>query len=62
MDPAALALAVVQMQAASLGQGIGTAVARQQIDAQRAVADLVKEAAASPPAPPGQGEVVDVRV
>jgi hypothetical protein len=52
---------VVQMQSAAVTQQIGVAVARQQISAQRAVADLVAgtAAAASPPAPSGQGQVVD---
>lgn len=56
--------AVVQMQAASLSQQVGTAVARQQFAAERAVADLVAGTAASaaPPAPPGQGKTLDVRV
>lgn len=54
---------IVQMQSAAVTQQVGVAVARQQIDAQRAVADLVAGAAAtaSPPAPPGQGQVVDLR-
>ena len=51
----------VPMQAGALSQSIGVAVARQQIDAQKAVAALVAETAASapPPAPAGQGRVVD---
>jgi hypothetical protein len=55
---------VVQMQSAAVTQQIGVAVARQQIDAQRAVADLVADTAAtaSPPAPPGQGQVIDRQV
>ena len=55
---------VVQMQSAAVTQQIGVAVARQQIDAQRAVADLVAgtAATASPPAPPGQGQVIDRQV
>ena len=56
-----LAVQAVQMQAGALSQSIGTAVARQQIDAQKAVAGLVAEAAASasPPASAGQGQLVD---
>ena len=56
-----LAVQAVQMQAGALSQSIGTAVARQQIDAQKAVAGLVAEtaASASPPAPAGQGQLVD---
>ena len=55
---------VVQMQSAAVTQQIGVAVARQQIDAQRAVADLVAgtAATASPTAPSGQGQVVDRQV
>ena len=55
---------VVQMQSAAVTQQIGVAVARQQINAQRAVADLVAgtAATASPLAPPGQGQVVDRQV
>jgi hypothetical protein len=55
---------VVQMQSASVTQQIGVAVTRQQIKAQRAMADLVAgtAAAASPPAPPGQGQLVDRQV
>lgn len=58
-----LAAQVVQMQAGSAAQSVGTAVARQQIDAQKAVADMVAQtaASASPPAPPGQGQIVDRR-
>ena len=54
---------IAQMQSAAVTQQIGVAVARQQIDAQRAVADLVAgtAATASPPAPPGQGQAVDLR-
>ncbi|MDN3592483.1 putative motility protein [Methylobacterium adhaesivum] len=57
----AIAAQAVQMQAGALAQSIGTAVARQQIDAQKAVATLVAETA-SPPAPAGQGQFVDLRV
>ena len=54
----------VQMQAGALSQSIGTAVARQQIDAQKAVAAMIAEtaASASPPAPAGQGQLVDLKV
>lgn len=51
----------VQMQAAAFSQQVGTAVARQHIDAERSVADLVAQSV-SPPAPPGQRQVVDVMV
>lgn len=55
---------VVQMQSAAVSQQIGVSVARQQIDAQRAIADLVAgtAAAASSSAPPGQGQIVDLKV
>jgi len=54
---------VVQMQSAAVTQQIGVAVARQQIDAQRAVANLVAGSAAAPsPAPAGQGLIVDRQV
>jgi len=56
-----IALQAVQMQSGALAQSIGTAVARQQIDAQKAVASLVAETA-SPPAPVGQGQFIDIKV
>lgn len=58
-----IAVQVVQMQAGSFSQSVGTAVARQQIDAQKSVADMVAQTAnaASPPAPPGQGQLLDIR-
>lgn len=58
-----IAAQVVQMQAGSVAQSIGTAVARQQIDAQKSVADMVAQtaASASPPASPGQGQLLDIR-
>ncbi|MGW5840124.1 putative motility protein [Methylorubrum extorquens] len=57
----AIAAQAVQMQAAAFSQQVGTAIARQQIDAERSVAQLVAQTA-SPPAPPGQGQVVDLKV
>jgi hypothetical protein len=65
MDP--VATTAVQMLAASQNQQIGIAVARQQIAADRDVAALVAQganpaASAGPPAPPGQGQTVDLRV
>lgn len=55
---------VAQVQAGSFAQSVGTAVARQQIDAQKSVADMVAQTAASvsPPAPAGQGQQVDRKV
>lgn len=55
-----IAAQAVQMQAAAFSQQVGTAVARQQIDAERSVAALVAQSV-SPPAPPGQGQAVDVK-
>ena len=65
MDP--IATTAVQMLAASQNQQIGIAVARQQLSADKAVAGLVADgaaqaASAGPPAPPGQGLSVDLRV
>ena len=66
MDP--IATTAVQMLAASQTQQIGIAAARQQIAADKAVAGLVAQGAdqaaanAGPPAPPGQGQSVDLRV
>ncbi|GJE25255.1 putative motility protein [Methylobacterium organophilum] len=58
-----IASQATQMLAASFSQNVGTAVARQQIDAERAVADLVASTANASPAPPqGQGKLVDVKV
>ncbi|MBY0294500.1 MAG: putative motility protein [Methylobacterium sp.] len=51
----------VQMLAASFSQQVGIAVARQQIDAGKAVAEMVA-ASASPPPPAGQGRLVDLKV
>jgi hypothetical protein len=53
----------VQLQAGGFAQSVGTAVARQQIDAQKSVAALVAQSVvpASPPAPAGQGQLVDIR-
>lgn len=57
----------VQMQAGGFAQSMGVAVARQQIDAQKSVANLVAQTAATaataaPPAPAGQGTRLDIRV
>ena len=52
------------MQGASLGQNIALAVVKQQADAQAFAVELVSkalDASASPPAPAGQGTVVDRR-
>jgi hypothetical protein len=59
--------AAVQMLGTSQSQQIGIAVARQQLAADKAVAGLVADSAqsaasAGPPAPPGQGLSVDLRV
>ena len=55
---ASLAATVVQMQGAAFAQQVGTAVARQQIAAQKSVLDLLAPAA---PPPAGQGRIVDLR-
>ncbi|MDE3747633.1 hypothetical protein [Methylobacterium radiotolerans] len=63
-----IAAAAVQMLGSSQNQQIGIAVARQQLSADKAVAGLVADSAAAqaasagPPAPPGQGQSVDLRV
>lgn len=56
--------AAVQMMGASRTQQIGIAAARHQVAADKAVAGLVAESAAGagPPAPPGQGQSLDLRV
>ncbi|KQT57238.1 hypothetical protein ASG52_04045 [Methylobacterium sp. Leaf456] len=56
-----IAAQAVQMQAAAFSQQVGTAIARQQIATERSVAQLVAQSA-SPPAPPGQGQLVDMKV
>ncbi|WP_342150029.1 putative motility protein [Methylorubrum sp. SB2] len=56
-----IAAQAVQMQAAAFSQQVGTAIARQQIATERSVAQLVAQSA-SPPAPPGQGQMVDMKV
>lgn len=58
---AALAATAVRMQGAAFAQQVGTAVARQQIDAQKAVLELLAPAASASPAPAGQGKLVDLR-
>ena len=65
MDP--VSLAAVQMLGTAQNQQIGVAIARQQLAADKAVAGLVADgaaqaASAGPPAPPGQGQSVDLRV
>lgn len=59
-----LAAQAVQTRAASFSQQMGVAVARQQIAAERAVAELAAGAIqpAAPPVPPGQGRIIDTRV
>lgn len=63
-----LAATATHLLATSQNQAIGTAVARQQIASEKAVAGLVAENAtkgaanAGPPAPAGQGRHVDLRV
>ncbi|SFL23614.1 hypothetical protein [Methylobacterium pseudosasicola] len=61
-----LAATATHLLATSQNQTIGIAAARQQIASEKAVAGLVAEsatkAASNPPAPPGQGRHVDLRV
>ena len=62
-----IAAAAVQMLGSSQSQQIGIAVAQQQRAADQAVVGLVADSAqnaasAGPPAPPGQGVSVDLRV
>ncbi|MGY6282631.1 hypothetical protein ACXIT0_07020 [Methylorubrum extorquens] len=49
------------MQVAAFSQHLGTAIAQQQIDAERSVAQLMAQTA-SPPVPLRQGQVVDLKV
>ncbi|MCJ2141033.1 hypothetical protein [Methylobacterium sp. E-066] len=63
-----LAATATHLLATSQNQSIGIAAARQQIASEKAVAGLVAEsatkgaAASGPPAPPGQGRRVEIRV
>ncbi|MFD0935097.1 hypothetical protein ACFQ12_07860 [Methylobacterium trifolii] len=59
-----IAQTAATLKAASLNQQIGLAVAAKQITADRSVVDLLAgaAAAAAPPAPAGQGQVLDVTV
>jgi hypothetical protein len=58
MDTAALATALVSMQAAGTQHSAGIAVLKRQLEMQRSVLDLLQPAA-PPPAPPGMGQNVD---
>ena len=61
-----LAATATHLLATSQNQSIGIAAARQQIASEKVVAGLVAESATKgafgPPAPPGQGQRVDLRV
>lgn len=63
MDP--ILAQTVQLLSGSMSQQIDTAIARQQIASDRAVAEFVADiantTATSPPAPPGQGTIVDIK-
>ncbi len=65
VDPVSVASSIVAMQGASLGQNIAVAIAKQQANSQASAVDMLTTAlaaTASPPAPSGQGIVVDRRV
>jgi hypothetical protein len=60
-DTTSIATAAMAHAGASFSQQVAVIAVRSQLDAERAVADLVAQSA-SPPPPPGQGRVLDVRV
>ncbi|MGX7709101.1 hypothetical protein [Methylobacterium sp. Gmos1] len=65
LDTASLSAGALTQQGAAFAQQVATLAMRRQIDAERSVAGLVAETAntvASVPAPPGQGQVLDVTV
>ncbi|KMO36914.1 hypothetical protein VQ03_19970 [Methylobacterium tarhaniae] len=66
IDTASLAASALTQQSAAFSQQVATLAARRQIDAERSVAGLVAETANAPaanaPAPPGQGQRLDVTV
>ncbi|KMO26800.1 hypothetical protein ACQVP2_05925 [Methylobacterium aquaticum] len=63
LDTASLSAGALSQQSTAFSQQVATLAARRQLDAERAVAGLVAETAtANPPAPPGQGQRLDVRV
>ncbi len=64
LDTASLVPGAVSQQGAAFTQQVATLAARRQLDAERAVAGLVAETAktATAPAPPGQGQRLDMRV
>ncbi|TNC09665.1 hypothetical protein FF100_26045 [Methylobacterium terricola] len=55
------AIGALTRQGTAFSQQVAILSARRQIDAERSVAGLVAQAA-QPPAPPGQGRVLDVTV
>ncbi|TGE01717.1 hypothetical protein [Methylobacterium nonmethylotrophicum] len=61
LDTASLAAGAATLQGAAFSQQIATLAVRRQLDAERDVAGLVAQAATAP-APPGQGQVLDIRV
>ncbi|AWN49926.1 hypothetical protein DK419_07770 [Methylobacterium terrae] len=61
LDTTSIAAAAMAQAGSAFSQQVAVIAVRSQLDAERAVADLVAQTA-SPPAPPGQGQVLDVRV
>lgn len=61
IDTASLAAGLVAQKSDAFSQQIAIVAIRSQLDAERAVADLVAQTA-SPPPPPGQGQQLDIRV
>lgn len=62
LSTASLTAGAISHQGAAFTQQVTALAARRQLDAERAVAGLVAETAANAPAPPGQGQRLDVRV
>ncbi|MCF4127138.1 hypothetical protein [Methylobacterium sp. SyP6R] len=62
LDTASLISGAVSQQGAAFTRQVATLAVRRQLDAERAVAGLVAETAANAPAPPGQGQRLDIRV
>ncbi|GJD64096.1 hypothetical protein [Methylobacterium frigidaeris] len=66
IDTASLSASVLSQQSAAFSQQVATLAVRRQLDAERSVAGLVAETAKAPaaaaPAPPGQGQRLDMRV
>ncbi len=61
LSTASLTAGAISHQGAAFTQQVTALAARRQLDAERAVAGLVAETA-NAPAPPGQGQRLDIRV